>query len=327
MNNNNNTDNESNQETCTNKRKRNDNHGGNNSNNNKNNLQSSNVKLSRALSWALRHQGPNIGLSLTPDGYVPVVQILACKHKKFTSSSANGWTLENIERVVKTSDKQRFQLDWKPAQNYPSVVLLPDAESMGGNTPAVMDKDKGLLLCIRATQGHSLKFINANLLLTPIPDHELATIPTIVHGTYQQPWKTAICHEGLSRMKRNHIHFATGLPQEGSDDVISGMRTSCDVYIYVNAQQCAQDAAIAFYKSNNGVLLTAGVNDSGILPVEYFSHVTDREGVILLDQRSKEEETAGKDDENTNDTATNNSKGSTNDVSANEVVDVRGGAT
>ena len=40
--------------------------------------------------------------------------------------------------------------------------------------------------------------------------------------------------EGLCRMARNHIHFAAAMP--GEDGVISGMRGSCQVSIYVNAQ-------------------------------------------------------------------------------------------
>ena len=67
------------------------------------------------------------------------------------------------------------------------------------------------------------------------------------------------------------------------------MRKSCTVYIYVDAVKCADHSpdTITFYRSANGVLLTAGVNESGILPVEFFSHVTDSTGNILLDQRAK----------------------------------------
>jgi len=244
-----------------------------------------NVKLSKALSWALRHHGPDIGLSMTPDAYVPVIQILECKHKKFASEDGKGWTLEQIQHAVRFSDKQRFQLGWKPMESYPSVRFNNVSSNGDSTNDGLVDKDNCMLLCIRATQGHSLDFINADLLLTPIPKDELATIPVIVHGTYQQPWANAICRQGLKRMTRNHIHFAAGLPHE-KDAVISGMRKTCDVYIYINAMKCAQDPSICFYRSNNGVLLTAGVKEEGTIPVEYFSHVTDPKGTILLDQRN-----------------------------------------
>ena len=84
-------------------------------------------------------------------------------------------------------------------------------------------------------------------------------------------------------MKRNHIHFATGKPNiEGPENsVISGMRKSCDVYIYVDVYKCVIDN-IPICKSDNGVLLTAGINGSGILPIKYFSHVTDASGNVLF---------------------------------------------
>ena len=239
------------------------------------------VKLSRALSWALRHQGPQIRLSMTPDGYVPVAQILASNHPRLRGS----WTLEDIEELVKSSDKQRFKLDWRPAKNYPKFTA-PKAEA---EKDELYSKADDTLLCICATQGHSLKFIDPNLLLTPIPEDELAALPIIVHGTYQDPWQKFIQHQGLKQMSRNHIHFAPGLPHK-KGEVISGMRKTCDVYIYLDAEKCAKNPAITFYRSDNGVLLTSGVDDSGLLPVEYFSHVTDPDGNTLLDQRKKNRE-------------------------------------
>jgi 2'-phosphotransferase len=45
-------------------------------------------------------------------------------------------------------------------------------------------------------------------------------IPVVIHGTYFEPWAT-IKNDGLSRMSRNHIHFASGI--FGDNAVISGM--------------------------------------------------------------------------------------------------------
>lgn len=53
----------------------------------------------------------------------------------------------------------------------------------------------------------------------------------VVHGTYYRHWPS-IKEQGLSRMNRTHIHFAPGLP--GDSAVISGMRTSCQLYIWIN---------------------------------------------------------------------------------------------
>ena len=222
--------------------------------------QSSTETTSRALSWALRHQAVAIGLTITPDGYVPVQEILDSKHPKL-----QGISLESIQQMVETNDKQRFKLVQRPKSAY--YQTQDD------------DDDEETILCIRANQGHSLSVIDPTLLLNPLSQEELERLPCIIHGTYAEPWKI-ISTTGLKKMTRTHIHFASGLPE--ADGVISGMRKTCTVHIYINALKCAQNH-IPFYKSDNGVILTAGID--GILPCEYFSHVTDSNGQILLDNR------------------------------------------
>jgi 2'-phosphotransferase len=219
-------------------------------NNNRNKKKSKDEVYSRALSWALRHAAPELGLTMTCDGYVPVHEILQHKHAKF-----KGFTLEEIRTMVASNDKQRFSIK----------------------------EDEHGTVCIRANQGHSIPGVDAEALLTRISAEELSTL-TIVHGTYHDPWEKYICHQGLSKMKRNHIHFASGLPHE-DDSVISGMRKTCTVFIYLDGVKCAEDG-IAFFRSDNGVLLTAGVNDGGMLPATYFSHVTSSTGELIIDNRS-----------------------------------------
>jgi 2'-phosphotransferase len=78
-------------------------------------------------------------------------------------------------------------------------------------------------------------------------------------------------------MNRTHIHFATGLPGEGG--VISGMRRTASVYIFIDPEPCLSDG-IDFFLSANGVVLTDGVN--GILSTKYFQSVKDSNGVVLM---------------------------------------------
>jgi len=205
--------------------------------------------LSRALSWALRHGAPELGLQMSSDGYVLLSQLLECPHPRFNGK----WTEQDVRAVVETNDKQRYKLE--------SRIVGDDEE----------------VLYIRANQGHSISGIDPHQLLTPIPSEELSIL-TIVHGTFLDKWENYIRKGGLSRMTRNHIHFASGLPQD--KQVISGMRKSCDVYIYVDGEMCAKQG-IQFFRSDNGVLLTAGVDDEGILPVSFLSQVTDASGKIL----------------------------------------------
>ena len=55
----------------------------------------------------------------------------------------------------------------------------------------------------------------------------------------------------MKKMNRTHIHFASGLPN--ADGVISGMRKTSTVHIYVDPVKCADDD-IAFFTSDNGVI-------------------------------------------------------------------------
>ncbi|XP_016894922.1 tRNA 2'-phosphotransferase 1 [Cynoglossus semilaevis] len=187
------------------------------------------VHLSKSMSYALRHGAGQMGLNMGEDGFVSVDELLA--HPQFRS-----YSLEDIKRVVATNDKQRFKL-------YPNP-------------------ENGLLQ-IRANQGHSV--LVKNLELKPVligsPD-----CPTeAVHGSYLSKW-SSIQVQGLSRMKRTHIHLASGLP--GEDGVISGMRRDCDLAVFIDVQKAIADG-INFFWSENGVLLTEGDAEGKLLP-KYF---------------------------------------------------------
>jgi len=189
----------------------------------------SQVKLSKALSWLLRHNAESEGFTLLEGGFLPVSEIL--QHRRFT-----GFTVEEVEAVVQNCEKQRF------------------GTKMG---------DDGRLL-IRANQGHSIKAVEVEMEEIVAADD----IPKVIHGTYLKAWDL-IKTSGLSKMKRNHIHFAAGEP--GDQGVISGMRNSAQVFIYVDTEAAMADG-IKFYKSANNVILSPG-NSQGVLLPQYFKTV------------------------------------------------------
>ena len=76
-------------------------------------------------------------------------------------------------------------------------------------------------------------------------------------------------------MARNHIHFATGMPEE--EGVISGMRGTCDIYVEIDLVAAMKDG-IKFYISSNNVILTEGVD--GVLSPKYFKNVIRKNGVM-----------------------------------------------
>ncbi|RKP24629.1 KptA family-domain-containing protein [Syncephalis pseudoplumigaleata] len=204
------------------------------------------VRLSKRLSYLLRHGAVKEGLPLRADGFVPVSSILA-----LPSFQAYGFA--DIQQIVAECTKQRFTL---------SAAL-----------DAAHDADGEAVWWIRANQGHSLPV--ADLALEAVADP--AELSTLVHGTYHRCWPS-IAQEGLRRGTRNHVHLAVGLP--GEHGVISGMRTSAQIHIYIDAARAMADG-IQFLRSANGVILTAGEGDTGILPPRYFSRVLDKDGRSL----------------------------------------------
>ncbi|XP_030594692.1 tRNA 2'-phosphotransferase 1 [Archocentrus centrarchus] len=190
------------------------------------------VCLSKSMSYALRHGASQMGLQMGTDGFLFVEDLLA--HPQFRS-----YSLEDIERVVATNDKQRFKLRSHPADGR---------------------------LQIRANQGHSVQVADLELkrLVLGSPDCPAEA----VHGSYLRNW-SSIQQQGLSRMKRTHIHLARGLP--GEDGVISGMRKDCDLAVFIDVPKALADG-IEFFWSENDVLLTAGDAEGKIQP-KYFSRV------------------------------------------------------
>ncbi|CAO3658617.1 unnamed protein product [Umbelopsis ramanniana] len=156
------------------------------------------------------------------------------------------YSFDDVKYVVDTNDKQRFKLQ----------------------------QGEDGCWWIRANQGHSLKTVKVELDLIKEP------LPICVHGTYTTNWNS-IATQGLKRMSRNHIHFAAGMP--GENGVISGMRKSCDVFIYVDMVKAMEDG-IVFHLSANQVILSEGIN--GVLDPTYFLKVVDREGKPLLNKQS-----------------------------------------
>ncbi|KAH9498944.1 tRNA 2'-phosphotransferase 1 [Bulinus truncatus] len=191
------------------------------------------VKISKSLSYLLRHAADKKGFTLLPGGFLYVDDIL--NHQDFHSVTVN-----DIKHVVETNDKKRFTLETE------------------------LESGK---LKIKANQGHSLKV--EDLDLKPITD--ASQYPVVVHGTYLRPYKQ-IEKQGLKPMGRMHIHFAPGEP--GSHGVISGMRNSCTVLIYLNLQKALEDG-IEFHLSPNNVILSSG-NEEKVIPPTYFHKVINR---------------------------------------------------
>jgi putative RNA 2'-phosphotransferase len=129
-------------------------------------MPSSLVATSKFLSLVLRHQPELVGLTLLPGGWVRVCDLLEAAevHGKALS-------VQTLEEIVRTSDKQRFSFS-------------PD----------------GAL--IRANQGHSAA-VDLDFVASIPPG-------MLFHGTATR-FIDAIRAEGLHRMKRHHVHLSSVL--------------------------------------------------------------------------------------------------------------------
>ncbi|CAO3607889.1 unnamed protein product [Cunninghamella blakesleeana] len=206
------------------------------------------IRISKLLAYILRHGAQKEKLTIRSDGYIKVSDLLARPKLK-------GVTLEQIKYIVEHSDKQRYHL-----QSFPPTTLEEKE----------LNEERDLY--IRANQGNSLKNVNQIEL-----ESLTKALPIVIHGTTLENWSLIKQSEGLSKMNRNHIHLATGLPNDSS--VQSGARSSSQVFIYIDMENALNDE-IAFYRSKNGVVLTEGKN--GILPLKYFKSVVDKQGNKLL---------------------------------------------
>ena len=110
--------------------------------------------------------------------------------------------------------------------------------------------------------------------LVPITD--ASQFPVVIHGTNTKAWDLIREGGGLKPMTRTHIHFAKG--KFGVEGVVSGIRASANVFIYVDLANALLDG-VPFYVSTNGVILSPGKD--GILPLNYFSKVESRDGTVL----------------------------------------------
>jgi len=187
--------------------------------------QSRKEDVSKRLSLILRHTGPKNNVYVAQDGWADLANVMGC-----IPISALFTTVQEITEVVHTNDKGRFQI-----------------------------KEWNGQLMIRAVQGHSIRTVRTDLIATPIMADTLP--PVIVHGTTSS-FSESIRLRGLLAGglagTRNDVHFATGVK-----GVRSGMRRSCDMFVYLDGQR-ALEQNLPLFRSDNDVIVSKGIG--GAIP-------------------------------------------------------------
>jgi len=175
------------------------------------------VRLSRHISMVLRHRPESAGLTLDPNGWVPVADLLA----------ALRIGRDELETIVTENDKQRF-----------AIERGPDGVER-----------------IRANQGHSRR-VAVDLGLPPAMPP-----PILFHGTPAGNLES-IMRDGLRSPSREHVHLSLDVPTA----VRVGKRRSQDVVVLRVAAGEMAEAGHTFYRSDNGVWLTATVPPNYLSP-------------------------------------------------------------
>ena len=121
------------------------------------------ARISKYMSLVLRHEPSAADVNLDPEGWVDVEDLLAGAANKGFS-----FTREELDEVVRSSDKQRFAL------------------SNDGRR-------------IRASQGHS---VSVDLGLAPETPP-----PTLFHGTVER-FLSSILSAGLEKRGRQYVHLS-----------------------------------------------------------------------------------------------------------------------
>ncbi|KAF3985238.1 hypothetical protein FT663_03132 [Candidozyma haemuli var. vulneris] len=136
-------------------------------------MSSREVKISKALSYLLRHGAVKEKLPIDSRGFIELKTIL--NHPRIKTHKA---TEEEIEQVVVNNDKKRFSIETR--------------------------KDGKKYIC--ANQGHSLNLVTEENLIQ-LAWEEMPK--KVYHGTFTDKYEAIKSSGGLSKMSRNHIHFTS----------------------------------------------------------------------------------------------------------------------
>jgi len=199
------------------------------------------VQISKTLTQILRHKAPDLGISIDRAGFCKTEDVLAAPWLQELNC-----TLVDVEKVVKDSDKQRFE-----------VQVFEDVHH------------------IRAVQGHSIEAVDDEASLQRLLEDDPELPELCIHGTYSR-YLPLIMKTGLKpggaegACFRKHVHFSPFEP--GDKKVISGMRYDADIAVWVDIRK-AMKAGIPFYISPNKVILSPGKDE--LIPLEFFQKVTE----------------------------------------------------
>jgi 2'-phosphotransferase len=170
------------------------------------------VQLSKSLSRLLRHAAVEENIPIDDHGYVRLDHVLGWNRIRGMQPRVSA---ADVVGVVGGNDKQRFSLKYiGDGESGKSDGGVHESETQRATNVFESTKPENLdvkRFFIRATQGHSMKGVEAANLLTRITLDQPESMPeVVVHGTFYGAWDGILKTGGLKSMSRNHVHFACG---------------------------------------------------------------------------------------------------------------------
>ena len=307
------------------------------------------VVISKSLSRLLRHSAQQDRIPIDSHGYVRVDRVLSWQRLRSMQPRVE---MGEVVGCVGESEKMRFGMRHAPKGVEREVRRREEVNGQGEkkevrvggqegvteddvevNGEAVVSEEAILSetqkaidiftsgtdtepsnFYIRASQGHSMKGVEAENLLTPITLEDEASVPeTVVHGTFYGAWESILRDGGLRGMGRNHVHFSSGLPLQevlrsledagggiggngkgrlsklmDESRVISGMRRDAQILIYIDVKKALrEEEGMKWWRSDNGVILTEGIE--GLVGMGYWTKAIEvKEGYGVLWERGED---------------------------------------
>lgn len=195
------------------------------------------LKLSKELSYALRHKPEEYGL--TPDelGWVSVSDLIEALHKRKWSVNVGTGTLGGAG----------IEVDWNVLKH------IVDTDEKGRYE---IERNR-----IRAVYGHSF--------LKPIEQTEEEPPEFLYHGTGEKT-RSAILKEGIKKMNRQYVHLS-----EDTETAISvGRRHDKQAVLFEVSARHAFIEGIKFYKAPNGIWLSQDIPPKFIKAINIPSQET-----------------------------------------------------
>jgi RNA:NAD 2'-phosphotransferase (TPT1/KptA family) len=248
------------------------------------------VLLSKRMSHLLRHGAVEAGLGDAMDaaGFLPLTDVLSLP--RFA-----GITEADINTLVANCPKGRFELKddsfgnaaddetragtCNEMRNTKATTVETGNETEAANTVCKIGGKK-----IRATQGHTMRHpvLDDEAMLTRLDEESVGTflIREAAHGTTLSAFE-AIKNQGLSVMRRRHVHLSRSVPVKGRETVsetvssgdggvcknqASGFRGDATVAVWVDVARGVREG-VPFFISHNDVVLSPGEGDTGVVPI------------------------------------------------------------